>query len=106
MKEFAIATLLINVCLLAAWIWKASRFTKAYNHHMAGRAKMIYLATIFFGHHAAGQGVAWLLRDGYRDCPSPDIVQKGHSLKSLTKMAGMFSITIPVIGLVWLWGII
>lgn len=104
MKELAIAVLCVNGFLIAIWTWRALRFTRAYNAHMAGKTHTIYTASILVGHPAAGRGVAWLIKDGYKECPSTALVEEGRSLRRLTLMTGLISLTIPPMAILWLQG--
>jgi hypothetical protein len=101
MKLIAIAILAMNGSLLLLWTWRAYRFSGSYNSRMPEKAQTVYLATLLLGHQAAAHGVMWLLKDGYKDCAVQEIVREGNRLKRFTVATALFSLTIPMLAILW-----
>lgn len=72
-KSVAQIILLLNLVLMLAWVYQASRFTRLYNSSIPNGSTPIHLARVLFGRHAAGQGIHWLLRRGYSENALPSL---------------------------------
>lgn len=106
MKYAAQAILMTNLVLMLAWVYQASKFTRLYNSRILNGSAPVHLASVLIGRHAAGQGIHWLLRRGYREHDLPSLTTAGDRLRQMTIMVGLFSFTIPVIAMLWFQGII
>lgn len=105
--KFALQVILLtNLVLMLAWVYQASKFTRLYNSRIPSGSAPVHLASVLIGRHAAGQGIHWLLRRGYREHELPTLITAGDRLRQMTIIVGLFSFTIPLIAMLWFQGII
>lgn len=106
MRSVVQIILMTNLILMLAWVYQASKFTRLYNRRIPSGSAPVQLVSVLIGRHAAGQGIHWLLRRGYREHDLPRLITAGDRLRQMTMIVGLFSFTIPLIAMLWFQGII
>jgi hypothetical protein len=101
LKTVAQIILIVNLVLMLVWVYQAGRFARLYNSSNPQGSAPIRLVSVLVGHQAAGHGLIWLLRGGYREHILPGVRAAGDRLRQLTIIFGVFSFTIPLVALLW-----